>query len=84
MAFIVARAFWTAGHAGGSVSPFLVAGLASAMTFAAVDQNPSQMWWVTLLGIAVICVAGVINGQYRTARPMARPVIEVPPQQSAS
>jgi len=83
MAFLLARAFWTAGKGIPGVAPFLVAALAAAVTLAVLDANMAQLWWVTLLGIAAICFAAVLNGQYRTKRPVARPSIDSPPRSTA-
>lgn len=81
--FCVARGFWSAGHSGLATAPYLIGALATAMTLALFGQNFEQLWWVSLLGVAVICFAAVIGGQYRTARPAARIVIDPQPRRPA-
>ena len=71
-AALAATGFLAAGRSGRTAGAAVTATLTSALTLAIIGQNTTQMWWITLLGVAAIACAGVIRTQYQTIRPKAR------------
>lgn len=70
-AVLVARAFLAAARVSVNVTPFLLAGLVSGLLIAVCGQATAQLWWLTLIGIAVMEFVIALRGQYRTTRPLA-------------
>ncbi|MBV1706166.1 MAG: hypothetical protein KGQ37_03055 [Hyphomicrobiales bacterium] len=54
------------------LAPFMVAGIASALTIAIAHFTLSQIWWVDLVGIAGVAVAHNLRGRYLEERPKLR------------
>jgi hypothetical protein len=73
LAALLARsAFNVIGHLSPIVAPFLLAELVAVLTIAFCGLDTTQLWWITLLGVAALAFAVVVRGQYRTTRPVAR------------
>ncbi len=70
-AAVAAGAFLAAGRGSATVAPFLLAQLVTGLCFALAGTYTTQLWWITLLGVAALAFANVIQGQYRTDRPTA-------------
>lgn len=67
--FVAARAFLIAGRMRPALAPFLLGGLATAMTACALGPGAEQLWWFTLAGLDAIAYALVVKGQFRKRRP---------------
>lgn len=61
-----------AGRAAPSLAPFLLAEITTGTVISFWGMDLTQLWWVTMLGVAAVAFATVIRGQYRTDRPLAR------------
>ena len=73
LAAVLARnAFAVVGHLSPTVAPFLLAEIVAVLTVAICGLDTTQLWWVTMLGVAGLAFAIVVRGQYRTTRPSAR------------
>ena len=55
-----------------AVAPFVLAELVASLTIAFDGLDTTQLWWMTLLGLAALAFTTVVRGQYRTSRPVAR------------
>ncbi len=58
-----------AARVGGRLAPFMVAGIASALTIAVAHFTLSQIWWVNVVGIAGVAMAHNLRGRYIEERP---------------
>ena len=54
------------------LAPFMVAGIASALTIAVAHFTLSQIWWVNVVGIAGVAIAHNLRGGYLEERPKLR------------
>ncbi len=61
-----------AARADARLAPFMVAGIASALTIAIAHFTLSQIWWVNMVGIAGVAVAHNLRGRYLEERPKLR------------
>ncbi len=82
-AFLAGGGLIAAGRASPTVAPFLLAEITTGLVVAFWGPDTTQLWWITLLGVASLAFATVIRGQYRTDRPAAR-LSGVPLQQGAA
>lgn len=78
-AALLISAFGVVGRLTPAVAPFVLAELVAALTIALDGLDTTQLWWMTLLGLAVLAFTTVVRGQYRTTRPVARLEPEVAP-----
>ena len=60
-----------AGRSSPTMAPFLLAEIVTGLVIAGWGLDTTQLWWITLLGVATLAFATVIRGQYRTDRPSA-------------
>ena len=70
-AALAALGFLAAGRFGKIAGAGVTATLASVLTLAILGRNTTQMWWITLIGVAAMACAGVIRTQYQVMRPKA-------------
>lgn len=70
---LVALGFQAFGRQAPVLAPFLVSGFTSFLVIAILGFSLSQLWWVTLSGIAAIASAHVLRGQYLARRPVLDP-----------
>ena len=71
-AALARSAFGVIGQLSATVAPFMLAEFVAVLTIAFGGLETTQLWWVTLLGVAALAFATVVRGQYRTTRPLAR------------
>lgn len=71
-AALARSAFGVIGQLSATVAPFVLAEFVAVLTIAFGGLETTQLWWVTLLGVAALAFATVVRGQYRTTRPLAR------------
>ena len=71
-AVLAAGGLSAAGRASPVLAPFLLAEIVSGLVVALWGLDTTQLWWITLLGVAALAFAIVVRGQYRTERPAAR------------
>ena len=64
--------FAAAGRTSPTVAPFLLAEIVTGLVISGWGLDTTQLWWITLLGVAGVAFATVIRGQYRTERPAAQ------------
>lgn len=64
-------AYGAAGRLGAAAGPALAGGITACLVLALTGQQTTQIWWVTLLAVALIATSLVVRGQYRTSRPFA-------------
>ncbi len=65
-------AFGVVGRLSPAVAPFVLAELVAALTIAFNGLDTTQLWWMTLLGLAALAFTTVVRGEIRTTRPVAR------------
>jgi hypothetical protein len=58
---------------GRAVAPFALGCMGFAFALSVIGLGTSQTWWITALASTTIVFAAVINGEYRTERPVAMP-----------
>lgn len=71
-AALLVSAFGIVGRLSAAVAPFVLAELVAALTVAFNGLDTTQLWWMTLLGLAALAFTAVVRGEYRTTRPVAR------------
>ena len=71
-AALAAFAFLGAARTGRTAGSAAAATLATGLTLACIGPNTTQIWWLTLVGVAAIGCAAVHRAQYQTNRPKAR------------
>ncbi len=62
-----------AARLGRVISPFALGCMGFAFTLSVIGLGTSQTWWITALSVTAILFAAVVNGEYRTERPVAVP-----------
>lgn len=65
-------ALYAGGRASATLAPFLLAEIVTVFVIAVWGFDTTQLWWFTVLGVAVLAFANAIRGQYRTHRPAVR------------
>ncbi len=78
-AVLLISAFGVVGRLAPAVAPFVLAELVASLTIAFDGLDTTQLWWMTLLGLAALAFTTVVRGQYRTSRPVARLEPEMAP-----
>jgi hypothetical protein len=73
------RIFMALGRAPRVLAPYLLAGLTTGLTVTVLGIGTAQVWWLTLVGLAVLAFAVTAKGRYGQ-RPsiIVRPRMEVP------
>ena len=71
-AALIGLGLWAAARADARLAPFMVAGIASALTIAATHFTLSQIWWVNVVGVAGLVMAHNLRGLYIEERPKLR------------
>jgi hypothetical protein len=61
------------GRLPGATAPFALGCMGFALTLAVAGAGTSQTWWLTALTATAVVFAAVVNGHYRTERPVATP-----------
>ena len=72
-AVLVTLGFQAFGRQAPVLAPFLVSGFTCFLVIAILGFSLSQLWWVTLAGIAAIACSHVLRGQYLARRPQLDP-----------
>lgn len=78
-AILVRLAFDVVARLSPTVAPFLIAELLSLLAVVVLGLATTQLWWLTLGGVALLSFATVLRGEYRTVRPLARLEPQVAP-----
>ena len=60
-----------AGRTSPTVAPFLLAEIMTCLVLGFWGLDTTQLWWMTIIGVAGVAFANVNRGQYRTDRPPA-------------
>ena len=79
-AMLMHTAFGVIGRLPPTVAPFVLAELVAVLTIAFHGLDTTQLWWMTLLGVAALAFTTVVRGQYRTNRPLARLEPQIEPE----
>jgi hypothetical protein len=58
---------------GGTIAPFALGCMGFAFALSVIGLGTSQTWWITALAATSILFAAVVNGEFRTERPVAAP-----------
>ncbi|MGL4241722.1 MAG: peptide ABC transporter permease [Beijerinckiaceae bacterium] len=58
---------------GRAIAPFALGCMGFAFALSVIGLGTSQTWWITALAATSILFAAVVNGEYRTERPVAVP-----------
>ncbi len=70
-AILSACVFLAAGRAAPHAAPALIAGLVAGLVIALLGAETTQLWWITLSGLAAIAFALLLKGHPRAKRPPA-------------
>jgi hypothetical protein len=60
------RIFMALGRAPGPTAPYLLAGFTAGLTVTVLGLGTAQVWWLTLVGLAVLAFAVTAKGRYGT------------------
>lgn len=55
-----------------AIAPFALGCMSYAFTLMVIGLGTSQTWWITALAATTIVFSAVVNGEYRTERPLAQ------------
>jgi hypothetical protein len=70
---LLALAIAGAARLGRAIAPFALGCMGYAFALMVIGLGTSQTWWITALAATSILFAAVVNGEYRTERPVAAP-----------
>jgi hypothetical protein len=63
---------WASRQASDGVAAATLAVLAAVAVYSAIGFRISQNWWLVTVAIAVVAIASIARGQFRTKRPAAQ------------
>jgi hypothetical protein len=70
---LLAASIRGASRLGRAIAPFALGCMGFAFALSVIGLGTSQTWWITALAATAILFAAVVNGEFRTERPVAAP-----------